>query len=151
MSELKRGDIFEIETKKGNAYIQLVELRESDASLDRIRVFYELHQNRPNNFEGVIENEFFYLRFVLREALRRKIFKKIASVDIDPLIVFPTYFRSKHIFQEGYWQIVDGDTWKRETIEVLNAEQIKLSPWGTWNDTLLIENLENGWRLEKWI
>lgn len=151
MPELKRGDIFELETKKGFAYVQLVELRESDDRLDKIRVFYELHNSRPNNFEGVFENEFFYLKFVLREAWRRKIFKKIGSLEINQLIEFPSFFRTKHIFQEGCWQIVDGNTYKRETIEVLNEEQIKLSPWGTWNDTLLIENLENGWRLDNWI
>lgn len=39
-------------------------------------------------------------------------------------------------------------TWKHETVVDLSEEQKKLSPWGLMNDTLIIELLKTGWRLE---
>ena len=48
------------------------------------------------------------------------------------------------------WHIVDTETWQRQLVKTLSPEQKKLSPWGIWNDTLLIENLVNDWSLEKW-
>ncbi|CAM5222323.1 hypothetical protein UACE39S_03406 [Ureibacillus acetophenoni] len=49
------------------------------------------------------------------------------------------------------WHIIDYETWKRERVEVLNHEQKQLSPWGTWNETKLIEKLVEGWTLDEWI
>lgn len=49
------------------------------------------------------------------------------------------------------WHIIDYETWKRERVEVLTHEQKQLSPWGTWNETKLIEKLVEGWTLDEWI
>jgi hypothetical protein len=39
---------------------------------------------------------------------------------------------------------------KRELKKVLDEKDLKLSPHGIWNDTLIIERLEENWRLENW-
>ncbi len=48
------------------------------------------------------------------------------------------------------WHIIDTHTWQRQLVKNLTPEHKQLSPWGIWNDTLLIENLVNDWDLEKW-
>jgi len=48
------------------------------------------------------------------------------------------------------WHIIDTETWQRQLVKTLTPEQKQLSPWGIWNDTLLIENLVDDWELEKW-
>ena len=35
--------------------------------------------------------------------------------------------------------------------ELTGGGQKELSPWGIWNDTLLIERMMEGWTPEKWI
>lgn len=61
--------------------------------------------------------------------------------------------RSEHNVRDESlgWQIIDTDTWHRQLVKDLSAEQKKLSDWGTWNDTLLIEDLVSDWSLEKWV
>jgi len=46
------------------------------------------------------------------------------------------------------WHIVDNETlWRRKT-DKLSDEERKLSPWDSWNDTLLSERIASGWTLE---
>ena len=60
--------------------------------------------------------------------------------------------RTEHIVRGEFlgWHIIDTDTWQRQLVKSLTREQKQLSPWGIWNDALLIENLVNDWSLEKW-
>jgi hypothetical protein len=48
------------------------------------------------------------------------------------------------------WHIIDYNTWNRKSVIKLNEIQIRLSPFEIWNDTLLVERLEDDWDLEKW-
>ena len=48
------------------------------------------------------------------------------------------------------WHIIDTDTWHRELVKKLTHEQKNFSDWASWNDTLLIRRLVEGWSLEKW-
>jgi hypothetical protein len=48
------------------------------------------------------------------------------------------------------WHIVNTATWHNTLVKNLSSEEKKLSPWGIWNDTLLIERLTNDWSLENW-
>ena len=64
----------------------------------------------------------------------------------------PSYMRTKHFIGREFvgWHIIDTSTWKRELVKELSDEQLKLSPWGTINDTLLVDYLLNDWSLENW-
>jgi hypothetical protein len=45
---------------------------------------------------------------------------------------------------------VDVETLQKEVVYNLNDLQKNYSPWGVWNDTILIERLTSGWTLENW-
>lgn len=64
----------------------------------------------------------------------------------------PRFMRTEHSVRGEFlgWHIVDTETWQRQLVQTLTKEQKALSPWGIWNDTLLIENLVKDWRLEDW-
>lgn len=150
-NKIEIGDVFEIITSKGKAYLQYVKAPKDQNEVEKIKVFYLLHKSRPNNLEDVLKGDFFYLSFILKAAYKEGIVERVGNYQLPDNFEYPKYFRDEHLFKEDYWQIVDAETWGRESVKDLNEEQKKLSPWGTWNDTLLIENLENGWRLENWI
>jgi hypothetical protein len=48
------------------------------------------------------------------------------------------------------WHIVNAETLYHELVKELTDEQKLLSPWGCWNDTLLIEMLDEGFSLQNW-
>lgn len=48
------------------------------------------------------------------------------------------------------WHIVNTDTWKGQMVNELTPEERLLSPWGIWNDTLLVERLAQKWSLDQW-
>lgn len=60
--------------------------------------------------------------------------------------------RTERFTENGHegWYIVDTATWKRTKVKELTPEQQSLSPWGIWNDTLLVERIEKGWSLDNW-
>ena len=89
--------------------------------------------------------------FPLSFANKKKILKLAGYYPINEFNK-PKFMRTEYYIRGKFlgWHIVNTDTWERELTEVLTPEQKKLSPWGIWNDTLLIENLVNGWSLENW-
>lgn len=149
---LKIGDVFSIETLNGIAYFQYVHKNEDIGSLIRILPnLYKDHQkDRLNKF--VEQKELYLIHFPLGAALRRKIVSKMGNYPIPKDFVLPKNFRSKHIIKGEFicWHVVNYENWQRESIEKLNENQKQLSPWGTWNDTLLKERLVEGWTLDKW-
>ena len=64
----------------------------------------------------------------------------------------PEYMRTEHNVRGEFlgWHIINTETWKRELVKSLSLEQKELSPWGVWNDTLLIERLVDNWSLKNW-
>lgn len=145
------GDLFELDTKKGKAFIQLVEKGDGVNTVEGVRVFYKLYTQLPEDLKEITNQDYFFLRFILNEAYKGGTATKVGNIPIPDDLKFPIFFRTEHIFKDGWWQVVNSITLERESVEKLNPEQKKLSPWGTWNDTLLIENLNNGWRLETWV
>jgi len=149
MTKIKIGDIFEINTPKGKAYLHYIY---SDKTLgELIRVLNGLYTERPENFDKIALNERYMLFFPLKVACNRKIVEKVkyfSAVNYN----MPKYMRAKHSIRGEFlgWHIIDTATWERQLIKDLSKEQIKLSPWGVWNDTLLIEKLVDDWSLEKW-
>lgn len=148
--KIELGDVFELETKKGmKAYFQCVKIPEDARYLELIKIFYDLYPQRPEEIDTIVNCAFFFNEFPLQAALRRKIVEKIGNHPLPEGFEPPRYFRTENTFGEG-WQIVDAETYQRQTVIELSEDQKKLSPWGSMNDTLIIELLERGWRLENW-
>ncbi len=149
--KIELGDIFEMQTPKGmKIYIQCVEIpKDIKNELELVKIFYKLYEATPEEITSIIEEEFFFNRFPLKAAYRKKIVEKVGNSSLPPNFKAPLYYRTENDFGNG-WQIVNAKTWKRETVLELSEEQKQLSPWGGMNDTLIIELLEKGWRLENW-
>jgi len=144
---MKIGDIFEIKTKKGSGYLQYVKEPSDNTELEKTRIFYTLYNEKPELSE-IVSGKYFFLEFPLQAAKKKKILTYIGNIILPVNLSYPRYFRSENIFGKG-WRIIDS-MGGQKVVEELTKEQKKMSPWGTWNDTLLIDNLEKGWRLNKW-
>ncbi|MGK6353485.1 hypothetical protein [Parapedobacter sp. DT-150] len=148
--KIELGDVFELETKKGmKAYFQCAEIPRDDRYLELIKIFYDLYPKRPGKIDVIVNRPFFFNEFPLKAALRRKIAEKIGNQPLPAGFKPPRYFRTENTFGPG-WQIVDSETCQRQTVIELSEEHKKLSPWGSMNDTLILELLEKGWTLENW-
>lgn len=102
---------------------------------------------------AIVENDELYLiHFSLKAAYKEGIVTFIGSYNLPSNFTLPKKMRAKHIMRGEFicWHIVDYETWKNQSVKKLTEEQKRLSPWGTWNDTLLIERLADGWTLENW-
>ena len=145
------GDIFEIETGGGKAYLHYIY---NDKTIgDLIRVLPGLYATRPNKIEEIASlEEIFMVFFPVSIASKKKIVTKIGSYPVDNYTK-PKFMRTKHQIGAEFlgWHIVDTETWKRELVQNLSSEQRKLSPWGVWNDTLLKERLVSNWNLVEWV
>lgn len=153
MVRLKVGDVFQILTPKGKAYIQYVFNNETIGEL--IRVFPGLYDNQPINLEEIVtRNEEYFVHFPVKAANKQKLIDKMGNYGLPKGFDIPKLFRTIIKDNDGNligWHIIDYDTWQRETVKELTGEQKKLSPWGTWNDTLLVERISQGWTLDKWV
>jgi hypothetical protein len=150
MGKIKLGDIFEINTPKGNAYLHYV-YKHPDMG-DLIRVLPGLFSKKPEDLDGLINaKENYMIYFPLGSAKRQKIVEQVGHVNADAF-ENPKYMRTDHKVRGEVlgWYIVDTETFQREFVEKLTPQQKKLSPWGIWNDTLLIQRLVDGWTLENW-
>jgi hypothetical protein len=150
MTKIKIGDIFEINTSKGKAYIHLI--YEDKDSVELVRVLSGLYHERPVNFETIAkQKEQFIVSFPLKVAVKKRIVARVGNFNKENFEK-PKYMRTEHHIQGEFlgWHIIDTDSWKRQLVQKLNTEQLNLSPWGVWNDTLLIERLSQGWNLKDW-
>jgi hypothetical protein len=150
MARISIGDVFELPTAKGKAYLHYVHKMKN--GLEMVRVLKGLHQDPPASFDELVaEPEQFVVGFPLNAAFNRKIVHRVASgqiVEFSP----PEFMRTKHKVPGEFdgWQIVNTSTMARKTVKSLSESERSLSPSGIWNDTLLIERLESGWTLEEW-
>lgn len=149
--KIELGDIFEMLTSNGKKiYLQCVELPvDIKNDVEMVKIFYNLYDERPSDLSSIVEGDYFFNRFVVKAANRKKIIEKIGNVVLPENFETPKYYRTTNLADDA-WQIVDAKTLKRETVTDLSEEQKKLSPWGMMNDTLIIELLERGWKLENW-
>lgn len=150
MEKIKIGDLFEIITPRGRAY--LLYFYSDSITGDMIRVLQGLYEERPTDlYKLVTDNERFIVAFPIKAAKKEKL---IESVGNFSTLTFqkPKVMRTKHIIRGEFlgWHLVDTETWERTLVKTLSSEQKKLSPWGIWNASLLIENLANDWSLENW-
>jgi len=149
--KIEVGDIFLLEAEGMYIYFQCVKEAPKGAS-ELIRI-YKYEENMNERINEIVQNkEEFFIEFPLIHALRKKIISYVGHIALPQDYIAPKYFRSKHIVRGEFicWHIVDSITYKRESVQELSEEQVKLSPWGFWPDTLIVERLKNGWKLEDW-
>lgn len=150
MKKLRIGDIFEITTPVGKAYLHYIYENPSIGSL--IRILQGLHQNTPDDIHNLVcSQEQFMIFFPLAAAYKKNIVQNVGFFPAERYTK-PQFMRTEHNLKgiSLGWHIVNTDSWHRQLVENLTPELKKLSPWGIWNDTLLIENLNSSWSLEKW-
>lgn len=148
--KIELGDIFQLESDKGYIYLQCVRIPEDKRQeVELIRVYYDVQPTQTTDLSLIQKSSYFYVNFVLQAAYNRNIVEKTGNASLESDFTPPRYFRTENPFEEG-WQIVDSVTMHRQSFNNLTEEQKKLSPWGSWNDTLIKERLNGGWTLENW-
>jgi len=145
---LRLGDVFKLATKKGDAYLQCVASHKTEG--ETIKVFYRLWSNPAEDVSSIVSGEYFLVDFPLRYAIPKGIVEYVGHSDLGGFEM-PELRRTQNYFgTDSGWYVINTRTMKREFFDELNENQLKLSPYGIWNDTLIIEKLEEGWRLEDW-
>ncbi|WP_175035079.1 hypothetical protein [Burkholderia lata] len=147
---IKSGDVFCIETSKGGGYFQYVKKVSPMGAL--IRVLPGIYKDLPDNLAEMVEVETnFWIFFPVGVAEKRGIVKKIGNFEV------PGHARATPLFRTGIpdqetrkvenWWLWDGE--KSWPVGAISEEQRRLPIRGAWNDTLLIERIEQGWLPEK--
>lgn len=148
----KTGDVFEIITPKGRAYFQFV--LDNKEICELIRVLHGVYNEQPNYMKKLVETkEMYFIHFPLKAAIKQGIVKYIDNFDFPKDLEFPQKMREDYSDSKGNrgWHIISYDTWQREFVQKLSKEQLNLSPWEIWNDSMLIERISQKWNLEQWV
>lgn len=140
------GDVFEIKTPEGLAYIQFSHRDQQFGHL--LRVLPGIYKQPPDAFVDVVNlKELFYVFFPLGAALSQGIVRWVAHEDIpDWSQKFPLMRMAGWIDESGKvlnWWLYDGE--KEWQVDNLTSEQESLSLAQIWNDTLLIERIVGRW------
>jgi hypothetical protein len=148
--KIKEGEVFAIKTKIGYGFLQYVTT--SNLGIELIRVLEPIKDSNQISQNEVNVKERYSVHFIVKAALRKKLIERTGLFTIPNEYKVPTKARTEHKVRGEFlgWHVVDQKTLQRELKKELDAEDILLSPHGHPNDTLLIEWLENDWRLENW-
>ncbi len=144
----KPGDIYEIETRKGKAYLQNL-LRHSEWGA-LIRVSEQLFNVRPSDLDMIFANGHrFLIFFPLNAAAKQGIVNYVGTTPVPSGLDTLPLFRSGNPDREGKvkdWWLWNGEReWK---IGGLSPEQRKLPILEGVNDTALIYFIETDYRPE---
>lgn len=141
------GDILELPTPKGLAYVQYT--HQLTKYGDLLRVLPGVYDARPPKFATLAQQrERFVLLFPLGAAVRQEIMAIVSNEEIPEASRALPVFRRRGAITPGtsnveWWLIQDGDrSWR---VDQLTDEQRDLPILGIWNDTLLIERIVSGW------
>lgn len=145
LARAKVGDVFEIPTSKGLTYAQYVHNNDKWGAL--IRVLPGFFPKRPGLSQLAKEPERFVTFFPLEAALTKKIFQIVGTEEIPPTSrAFPVFRAAGHVDREGRvhdWLLWNGEReWK---IGQLTDASRALPIRSVWNDTLLVQRIEEGW------
>lgn len=147
---IKIGDVFSIKTSKGEAYFQYMGKNSLMGSL--IRVLPGVFDRRPEDIDVVLNNETnFWVFFPVSGALKLKIINKLGNFNVPEHSLKIPLFRAGDVDSETRkvetWWLWDGERqWK---VGKISEEQRKLPIRQIWNDTMLIERIEEGWLPER--
>ncbi|PYS20608.1 MAG: hypothetical protein DMF72_20345 [Acidobacteria bacterium] len=143
------GDIVEIPTNRGFAYAQFVLKKDRWGAL--IRILPGLFDERPDKLCDLApKKETFVTFFPLQAAVNKNIFEVVDNCDIpQQSSQFPLFRAAGHVDRQGKvhnWFLWDGErSWP---VDRLTPELTRLPMRSVWNDTLLIERIEQGWTPE---
>jgi hypothetical protein len=148
--KLKSGDVFKIKTSIGFGFLQYLET--DNLGIEYVRVLEPVSTNGQISQEGVDQIERWNIGFPLKAAARKKIVVMVGNFEIPKSFVNSEFARSEHKIRGEFlgWHIVNRTTLERKLKPYINETDIKLSPHGIMNDTLIVERIEQNWRLEKW-
>lgn len=153
MARVRIGDIIEIPTRIGLFYAQYTHDDPDYGEL--IQVTKNSFGKRPRNLEEILDKRIgIIIFFPLNAAVHRKIFDVIGNLPIPShRSRFPVFRCPGGTDKEGnvkQWKFWDGrHLWPEIWLTQLTDKQKKLPIEGVWNDTLLIERLEEGWTPDK--
>lgn len=148
----KNWRCFEIKTSKGKKYLQYVFANKTIGEM--LRVFPQQYSEDFGDVSSIIKSQdYYFVHFPLKATLKQEIVQFVDNFSIPSEVKLPDQMRARKVDKDGNFvslQIVDYSTLQRTNIKELSSSDKKLSPWGTWNDTLLVERIEEGWKPEKW-
>ena len=141
----KAGDILELDTKAGLAYVQYTHQHPLMGGV--IRVLPGIFLARPDDFHELsLRRERFVACFPVRTAVSKGILHIVAHETI------PAYAREFPIFRtgplDGNGQVSDWWLWdgtRSWHVGKLSAAQRKFPLKSIWNDTLLATRIADGW------
>ena len=142
---IKIGDVFEIRTAKGLAYGQYTHKHHVFPSL--VRILPGLFPSRPEDLAEIVgRKELFVVFFPLQSAINQSIFQIVGNFQVPESAQRFPVFRAGAPDPTGkvqVWWLWDGQKeWK---VGQLTEEQRGLPIRNIWNDTLLVERIEEGW------
>ena len=146
--KIQLGDVFEILTPRGCAYIQYVKYHDELGEL--VRVLLPVLEHRPERFDDIVaDGERFITFFPLRYAQSRRIVEWVASEAVPeryetwPSMRAPGRVDPKTHRIETWW-IWDG-TQSTHVNELTHAEA-QLSWKAIMNDTAIVDKIMSNWR-----
>jgi hypothetical protein len=148
--KLTSGDVFRIKTENGYGFMQYIET--THLGVEYVRVLDFMSDSEELSISEVYKKERWCIEFCLKIAARRKIVSKVANFGIPVNFETALFARTEHNIKDEFlgWFIVNRKTLQRELKKNLSDEELKLSPFGVMNDTLIKEYLECDWKLDDW-
>jgi len=153
MAQLKRkrpklGDVLEIPTTKGFAYLQYVNRHPVYGAL--IRVLPGLYVKRPERFSDLVRQpERFFTFFPVGAAVNQGIVIIVANESIPGAAQKIPIMRVEGGIDKGgrvlNWWIIDSEGDRKWMVSELSQEQKNLPIAGIMNDTLLVQRIVEGW------
>ena len=146
------GSVFAIKTSIGYGLFQVVQ--KNDVGIDVVRVLQSTIQNIEQFSPKLLqEHERYFIKFAVQSALNKKLITFIGEYPVPTSVKIPKKYRMLDYVPHKNirnWYIVDAKTNNLKLVSSLNKKILSLSCDGIWNDTFLIERIEEGWTLENW-
>jgi len=171
------GEVYAINTSKGYALGQIVDIEDRNG-IYLCRIFNKLYKEVPENVGEIIAGKEDYTVRVMLNLMAHPraggMARKLGKYEVPGWYSKPKFVRGSTAFGgDGshapwiYWYVVydylpSGELTQRDewVIKVLGKDMYdeswkedfrRLSPHGYWNGQLLLDRIEAGWNLEKWV
>ncbi len=148
--KIEIGDVLEIHTTLGFAYLQYTHYKKPYGTL--IRVLPRFYQARPLNFSQLAQEKELYFAFCPVQTLVDQGFLEVVASEKLPAAGknFPIMRKGfvRPITKGGgvsYWTVMDGEDELRVKTEELTQEQRQISIASSWNLGMLVKRLTERW------
>jgi hypothetical protein len=152
------GDIYEIKTPSGLAYIQYTHDHQAMGKL--VRILPGLFRSRPLDFVALAkQKELYFVFYTLKHAIRKQLVEKVSHQPVPewavpfPLMKWPAnYDRSGKTIAWKIFKASDDLTIEMHQhtpiIRTLSPEQKKLSRYALWPHPAMVIEIARGWTPE---